>query len=232
MLISLTEKAFCVKITLPKHETRVVKVDFKSKMSNFFYYHKVHIAVVIFAIICAGLTFRQCSSIEPADISIIYACSETAGNETADFLEDAIENTGLVPDIDENGVVTASAFALYTPDHIKGGQDVQAYNKIFVEMIEGDNAIYLIDKRFIIEETYGALMPIDYLAEGILEDELIRNENGQVIAIDVSDSAFFEGTKVPSKGIYIALSSVALTDKSSAEYKCAHDLAKHIVTGK
>lgn len=204
-------------------------MDFKSKMSNFFYYHKVHIAVFVFALICAGLTFRQCSSIEPADISIIYACSETAGNETADFLETAIEETGLVPDIDGNGTVTASAFALYTPDHIKGGQDVQAYNKIFVEMIEGENALYLIDKRFIIEETYGALLPVDDLAEGLSEDKLLKNSEGQVIAIDVSDSAFFDDAKVPSNGLYIALSSITLADETAPEYKCAYDLAKYII---
>lgn len=207
-------------------------MDFKSKMSNFFYYHKVHIAAFIFAIICAVITFRQCSNIESADISAVYACSETAGNETADFLKTAIEDTGLVTDIDGNGVVTASVFALYTPDHVQGGQDVNAYNKIFIEMIEGDNALYLIDKRFIMEETYSALLPIDYLADGVGEEKLLRNANGQVIAIDVSESKFFSDAKVPSKGLYVALSSVVLSDKSSPEYKCAHMLAKHIVDNK
>ncbi len=207
-------------------------MDFKSKMSNFFYYHKVHIAVFIFAIICAVITFRQCSSIEPWDISILYACSETAGNETADFLETAIEDTGLVSDIDGNGEICASVFALYTPDHIKGGQDVGAYNKIFVEMIEGESSIYLIDKRFIIEETYGALLPIDDLAVGIDDDKLIKNADGQVVAIKVSDSKLFDDANVPSKGIYIALSGIALTDESSLEYKCAYQLAKYIVNSK
>ncbi len=207
-------------------------MDFKSKMSNFFYYHKVHIAVFIFAIICAGLTFRQCSSIEPADISIVYACSETAGNETADFLETAIEGTGIIPDIDQNGVVTASVFALYTPDHVQGGQDVNAYNKIFIEMIEGENSLFLIDKRFIIEETYGALLPIDDIADGISEDKLLKNTEGQVIGIDVSGSRLFKDAKVPSKGLYVALSSVVLSDANSPEYKCAYELAEYIVTNK
>ncbi len=207
-------------------------MTWQSKLSNFFYYYKFHMLALVFAIICAVITFRQCSSIEPADVSILYACSETAGNETADFLETAIENTGLVPDIDGNGEVTAAAFALYTPDHIKGGQDVHAYNKIFIEMIEGENALYLIDKRFIIEETYGALLPIDDLAEGISEDKLLKNTQGQVIAIDVSDSAFFTDAKVPSKGIYIALSGITLTDKSTPEYKCAYDLSKYIINQK
>ena len=214
------------------HVKGVLVLDFKSKLSNFFYYHKVHIAVFIFAIICAIITFRQCSSIEPADISVVYACSETAGNETADFLETAIEDTGIVSDIDGNGVANASVFALYTPDHVQGGQDVNAYNKIFIEMIEGENAVYLIDKRFIMEETYDALLPIDYMADEIDEDKLLRNSNGQVIAIDVSESKFFGDAKVPSKGLYVALSSVVLSDKSSLEYKCAHMLAKYIVDNK
>lgn len=204
-------------------------MDFKSKMSNFFYYYKFHMLAFVFAIICAVITFRQCSSIEPADISLIYACSETAGNETADFIETAIEETGLVPDIDGNGKVVASAFALYTPDHIQGGQDVNAYNKIFVEMIEGENSLYLIDKRFIIEETYAALLPVDDLAEGLGEDKLLRDTEGQVIAIDVSDSTFFEDAKVPSKGLYVALSGITLTDENTPEYKCAYDLAKYII---
>lgn len=204
-------------------------MDFKSKLSNFFYYHKVHMAVFLFAIICAGLTFRQCSSIEPWDISIIYACSETAGNETADYLEAAIEDTGIISDIDGNGEICASVFALYTPDHIQGGQDVNAYNKIFVEMLEGENAIYLIDKRFIIEETYGTLLPINDLAEGIDDDKLLKNADGQVIAIDVSESQLFKDANVPSKGIYAALSSVVLTDENSPEYKDAYNLAKYII---
>jgi hypothetical protein len=139
------------------------KMNWKQKLSNFWYYHKWMVIVCSFFVAFILIATVQLVLKNDADLSLLYIGSHNVGETDCDHIVASVEEK--IIDVDGDGNKTAELRTIQLPSDINllnEGQKIQAqeeYRQYSNEILGGDSEILLLDEYFYEElATTGALV--------------------------------------------------------------------------
>ncbi|CDZ23265.1 putative membrane protein [[Clostridium] cellulosi] len=126
----------------------MTKEQFKKKLSNFWYYYKIHTIVAVFAIICVAFMVKQCAErIEPDMEIIMVTDSVTLSEDKVTDIENMLSK--YTDDLNRDG----RKFVRCDYINMNQKQDAQVLyalqTKLMAEIAGSDTALFITDDTFL-----------------------------------------------------------------------------------
>lgn len=188
------------------------------KLKNFLYYNWIHIAAVVFAIVFIAVTFVQCSGREEIDLGIMYVGGEAVSDKLTALAED-IKNAGILTDADESGTIKLNTKPITVPESKEYMIEQQVPEQIQVEIISGENLVYLLPKETLISYAVDeSFADITNLATKInaSPDSCMSYEDGRIYAIPLEGNTLLAEKGIDTTGMYIAQRNYLPEEENSA----------------
>lgn len=175
-----------------------------TNFSDFIYYYKWHVIIAIVIIALAVIFIRDCANKVEDDISIALILSNYTAADTSDAISSDLENAGLVPDLDGDGVGQMYTRVITSP--IDGGEDaVTASYQITIAFLEKNTVMYLIDEDLLeMYEEQGIFDDVTERAKklDVSEDGLYVSEEGVPIGISLKGNKYLQEKGVVTDTLY------------------------------
>lgn len=175
-----------------------------TNFSDFIYYYKWHVIIAIVIIALAVIFIRDCANKVEDDMSIALILSNYTVADTSDAISSDLENAGLVPDLDGDGVGQIYTRVITSP--IDGGEDaVTASYQITIAFLEKNTVMYLIDEDLLeMYEEQGIFDDVTERAKNldVSEDGLYVSEEGVPIGISLKGNKYLQEKGVVTDTLY------------------------------
>lgn len=118
----------------------------REKWSNFWYYYRVHMLVVLFAVVVLAITVTECVNRVDYDLNISYysatPISDTAVDALKEYLKEGID------DINGNGSLDVGVSSCFANPNEQSEQTQAVMVKLSAEVAAGDSMVYLFDEEY------------------------------------------------------------------------------------
>lgn len=152
----------------------MTKEEFREKWDNYWYHYKARTWICIFAIFLIVYTIFDFSTRQVSDFDITYI------GDYMDYEGLATEITEnyaeLIGDINGDGKFKAEVNAVYTTEGLEPEKDMNFWQRIDVDLLNGESYIYLVD-----EDIFPKLQ--ERGAVGV-----IKTKDGYTTHIDISEN--------------------------------------------
>lgn len=202
----------------------------KAWWSYFWDYYKWYVIGIGFAVICIAATAVQCATRREYDVTMTYAGQMVFDSEASAAVENAAAE--YTEDIDGNG----ERAVFFQTLSISGASGQEEYDyalqmKLDLEFQNERSFVFLFDKsqlELMLARDYvnDLFVPLSEWAGDTGGRETAAGSDGQVYAVDVSDSGFFEDIGVQCPGTYAVLRRNTYDD---GENKMAYDSAVELL---
>lgn len=118
----------------------------KEKRANFWYYYKIHVFVVIFAVVVIALTVYEIVTKVEDDLTVTYFSNTSISNERVTKLTDFITQFTKDIDGDAESMVSISPISGSLSDG--GEQSVAAQTKYAAEIGSGHSMGFIVDRAY------------------------------------------------------------------------------------
>ena len=208
----------------------------KLKLSDIWYYYKVHFIVIL--IVIALIAYTVYNKVTQINDDFLIECMSDIGfsYDTAGILADSLEQSGVVVDIDGDGIVQVNILTYQTGFSGNQNIDLQMAQVVALRMAMGEGPIIIADKQVFEEyEQHGIFKDISAIANelGIDESRFLRSSDGTVIGISIWDSQWIENNGINCDGLYASLRIINpdLSNNKNLlkQYDAAEDIFKYIV---
>ncbi len=192
----------------------------KSKISNFWYYHKVHVIVTIIVAVVLVFTIYDCQNKVEPDISVRGVLNFYASEESRAAFEQTLYDAGLVTDINGDGKQNCLVQLLGVPDEVQSEQDVAVNFQVTLGFAADDAVLYLINDEFLeLYEEDGIFEDMSDFAQqhGVLQEDCYVTESGEVIGISLEGNQLLEGCGIPTDTLYMAKRVMRTNEEEDAE---------------
>lgn len=201
------------------------------KIKNFFYYNRIAIIAFLFVIVFVTGTMRQCTQRVETDLGIMYT-GTAAVSDYLDGLAKDINAKVILDDIDGDGVVTVNTKSIVIPELREHMIEQQVPEQIQVEIISGENILYILDKptliSYAVDENFA---DITDLAKkyGCKPDECLSYDDGKIYAIGLSNNLYLKEKGIECQGQYIAIRNYLPKDSTNPKILNAKKAAEYIL---
>ncbi len=179
----------------------------KSEISNFWYYHKVHMIVALLVVVVLAFTIYDCQNKVEPDISVRGILNTYVSEESRTAFEQALYQSGLVTDLNGDGKQNCLVQFLAVPDEVQSEQDAAVNMQVTLGFAADDAVLYLINEEFLelYEEDgiFGDMSGFIQQYGGSQEDCYVA-ESGEVIGISLQGNQLLEGCGLPTDTLYMA----------------------------
>ena len=209
---------------------------YKLTLSDIWYYYKIHFFVAMAIIIAIVYTvYSTVTKVEP-DFTIDCFSDTGITYEMTDKLEELINSSGTVADVDGDEAVVTGVSSFPTGLSSPNG-DPNYIQVIQLRMAVGESPIIMAEPRvFEMYDASGVFMDITHIADECNipdQDRLIFD--GKVLGIRVDNSKLFANNGFTSTDLFISLRTPTYDiQKNEALMKAfgyAEDVAKYIIKG-
>lgn len=175
-----------------------------TNFSDFVYYYKWHVIIIIAIIILTAIFVRDCANKVEDDLSIAFILSNYTSPNTSESISADLEANGIVPDLNDDGVSKIFTQVITSP--IDGGEDaVAASYQIAIAFVEDTNVLFFVDEDLLeMYEEQDIFADLSEKAEGfgINEDDLYVSETGTPIGISLNGNKYLEDKGVVTDTLY------------------------------
>ena len=177
--------------------------NFKSKLENFWYYHKwATILTIFFAIgIIQLVTYRNDTIPQDCEVAVVagtYVC-----NEQINF--DELVKDKIV-DINEDGIYSVNVGEFIIGNN--PSSDQTSIQQILASFSSGDTGLYIFDKvnldRFM---QYDAFAPLDHniLSKDVIAERSAFSKDGRTYAVSLAGCGLIENYNFKTDDLYAAV---------------------------
>lgn len=184
----------------------MIKVTFRQKWENYWYYYKIHTITGIFILIVLLITLKDCASRVDPDFSALYVGDKYFNSEA---LEAEIEE--FVGDLNGDGENSLFFEQILIPENPQSEMDLQMHQKLLLTFVSRDARLYIIEDQFL--ERYGDSFES---LEGILPPEKLeggKEFDGKVIGIPASNCEFLKKHGLSDSDLYVGILLVSADDQ-------------------
>ena len=183
-------------------EVAVAPKTFGEKVSNFWYYYKVHTVIITFLVIVLAIITTQCATRKKYDLEVMYFAYTPAIDVEMTKMEEYLKK--YAEDIDGNGEVNVNVINCSVSDSNKDISRNTILSKVqSILAVEKSVVVYIVDNKAI--KYFEDAFDISIFAEGpyaLGEDfynataiEQIKLPEGLSIGLRVTSGTTFEGDK-------------------------------------
>lgn len=187
------------------------------KIKNFLYYNWLKIAIFVFAAVFCVVTLMQCSQRSETDLGIMYV-GKAVASKNLPLLAEEIKKSCYLADADGDGKISLNTKTITIGENKQEMIVQQVPEQIQVEIISGENLLYILDKSILIsysvDQSFADITDLA-LKYNIPRDNCLTYENGAVYAISAEGTKILEDFGVESKGMYFALRNYLEKDKNN-----------------
>lgn len=205
----------------------------KEKLSNFFYYNKFKILIIIILAITIIASFNQCRNRAETSLGILYA-TETPSVDSSGFTN-KITNAKIIKTSDNNYATADNIFFkdIYLSPNETELMQSRVLEQLQVEIAAGTCKIIISDNdtmyTYSKEEAFSDIT--SYADKYNIDDkDRYKDENGKTIGISIENNSFFESCGIPTKELFITVRNH--TDKEKDEYKNAYNMLDYVLKNK
>ena len=206
----------------------------KLKLSDIWYYYKGYVLIAVIVIV--GIAYTVYTNINEVTTDILIDCASDKcfSAEQARILNDDLNNSGIVPDIDGDGKGIAQINAYQTGTSGDSKVDAQNTEVTQVKMSVGESAIIITDESVInMYAYYDMFKDITHLAQTFGAQDVIKDVNGKVIAINIDNCQWLARNGIKTDGLYLTLRipSADLEDDKQLmkQFENAEQVAEYIL---
>ena len=169
----------------------------KMKFSDYVYYYKWHVIILLFAVFALVFLLKDCGSNTKDDAVVSAILSNGYGIESAEQISGALTEAGVIPDLNGDGEKKVWVNMTLLP-YETGSEEAQvAYQKASISLMTDESVIFLLDEDILeIYEERGYFTDIGKLAERFGVTDVYTAEDGKILGISLKGNEFLE-----SKGI-------------------------------
>ncbi len=206
-----------------------------TKFSDFVYYYKWHVIVLVVLVIVLASSLYSCATKVEDDlvVSVLisnYASSSASENISADLCE-----AGIIPDIDGDGICKTYVNIVTMPLEAQSEADMAAGYQAMIAMAADDSMLFLVDEDLLeMYEEQGAFGDISDKAEkyGFTEDEVYIAEDGALMGLSLKDNEYLESKGILTDTLYACFRPIPegeLEEDVLAKIKAADDILEFIL---
>lgn len=197
---------------------------------NFLYYNWIKILAIVFIIVFGVVTLKQCSERKEIDLGILYV-----GESKSDTLPDLaqkIKDAGIIKDTDDNGEITLNTKSIVIPSSREHMIEQQVPEQIQVEIISGENLLYILDKEtlisYAVDENFADISQFatDY---GYAKDDCLAYDDGRIYAIPLTGNVKLKECNLSDEGMYVAVRNYLEKNKDSIRNQNARKALEYIL---
>ncbi len=176
---------------------------FKSKLENFWYYHKWATILTIFFAIVIILSFTCRNDVTPKDCKVAVVTETYVCNEQINL--DQLVKDKIV-DINEDGL-----FSVNVGEYVIGNNpsnDQTLIQQILTSFSSGGTGLYIFDKsnldRFM---QYDAFAPLDYniLSKDVIAERSAFTKDGRTYAVSLAGCGLIENFNFKTDDLYASV---------------------------
>ena len=169
----------------------MTKEEFNEKWDNYWYHYKWHTLGTIFIVFCLVFTIFEYFGRKPSDFDITYI-GDYMNYEglAADITENYSE---LIGDINGDGVFKAEINAIYTNENIAHDSNLEFWQRIDMDLINGESYIYLVDEHLL----------KSFMERGA--NGVIKTKDGYVPYIDVTENPYLKKYLPGDKKVFLCV---------------------------
>jgi len=187
------------------------------KLKNFLYYNRLKIFAVIFVIVSIIVTARQCSDRKEIDLGILYAGESNSDNLPK--LAQDIKSAKILTDADLDGEINVNAKSILIPSSRDYMIEQQVPEQIQVEIISGENRLYILDKEtlisYAVDENFADITDIA-VKSGYNAENCLSYNDGRIYAVSLEGNKLIKKMGLNGDGMYIAIRNYLEEDKNEA----------------
>lgn len=202
------------------------------KFSDYVYYYKWHVIILVIAVITLAFMLKDCTSNVKDDAVISAILSNNYGIESADKISSALEEAGVIPDVNGDGVQKLWVNMTYLPYETTSEEAQVAYQKASISIATDESVIFLIDEDILeIYEEKEYFADIADLAEGLGTEDVYTAEDGKVLGISLKGNEFLESRGVVTDTLYACYRYFGenIDEKTAGKIKVADGILEFIV---
>lgn len=126
----------------------MTKEEFKKKLSNYWYYYKIHTIVAVIVVICVAFMIKQCSDRVRPDMEVIIISSNvTLSDDKVADIENVLSK--YTDDLNKDGRKVVSCNYM----NMNQNQDAQVLyamqTKLIAEIAGSDTALFITDDTYL-----------------------------------------------------------------------------------
>ena len=206
-----------------------------TKFSDFVYYYKWHVVVLLIVAALLAYFVRDCTNKVENDVSLAFMLSNQTEYNTADEITADLTGAGLIPDLDGDGInqLYTNMMVSLIDDMSETGTAVNY--QISIEFAAGESMLFIIDEDLIeVYEQHGAFADISEKAKSysIAEEDLYIAEDGTPIGISLKGNEYLESKGIVTDTLYACFRNTfdrELTKEEQAKKEVAEKIFDYII---
>lgn len=167
----------------------MTKENFNEKWENYWYHYKWHTIGLIFVLICLAYTVFDFATRQSSDFDLTYIGDYMNYEGLSEALCQRYPD--IIGDVNGDGKIKAEVNAIYTNKNIAHDSDLNFWQRIDIDLVNGDSYIYLVD---------------EHLSESFMKrgaNGVIKTKDGFVPYVDVSENKFLKEFLPKDKKVYM-----------------------------
>lgn len=169
----------------------MTKNEFNEKWENYWYHYKWHTLAGIFVAICLIFTISDFATRDKIDLDLTYIGDYMDYEGLSTAL--ATEYDDVITDFNNDGKIKVEVNAIYPTGNIAQESDLNFWQRIDIDLINGESYIYLVDEHLL--ESF-----VERGANGV-----IKTKDGYLPYIDISENEFFKPYLSKDKKVYLCV---------------------------
>lgn len=218
----------------------LTKEEKKKKWENYWYYYKWHTIIGIIVVMLISYSIYEKVTYVSPDFEIDAITDCGFSYNSAETIENKLVESGALPDINEDGKVSANV-NFYTAGYSQEASkqaDASMMQIVQLRMAVGESPIILTDEALTkVYEDQGVFTDITEMADklGITDDDRLLSKDGKVIGINVAASPVFAETGIFTGKLYLTLrtptNDMKKNKKAMKTFDNAEQIAKYLIKG-
>lgn len=193
----------------------------KSRISNFWYYHKIHVLIALVVVAVVAFTIRDCSNNVEPDMSIRGILNFYVPEQSQQALEQALYDAGMVADWNGDGEQSCSIQMLTIPEEIKTEQDMAVQMQVTLGFAAEDTVLYLVNEEFL--ELYDGQGMFDALDSFVAQNGVPQEacyagpETGACIGVSLQGNQLLEQCGINTDELYLGMRMMRQNEQDDPE---------------
>lgn len=204
----------------------------KMKFSDYVYYYKWHVIILLFAVLTLVFTLKDCGSNVKDDAVISAILSNRYGIESAEQISGALEDAGVIPDTNGDGEKKVWVNMTVLPYETTSEEAQVAYQKANISLMTDESVIFLLDEDILeIYEEKEYFTDIGKLAESLGVTDVYIAEDGKVLGISLKGNEFLESKGIVTDTLFACYREFgdSINEKTAKKIEIANGILEFIV---
>lgn len=206
----------------------------KLGFSDWWYYYKIHVIVALVIVLGIGYSIYMDVTQQKIDMHIDCITDMCFSSVQCNQLQNDLTQSDVIPDVDGDGAGIAQISSYIIGMNNKQDVDAQNIEVAQIRMTLGQSPIVITDKEVIkAYEHFEMFEDITNIANNVDAQDVIKDKQGNVIAVSLDNSEWLKKNNINIKGLYLTLripsADITMDEQLIKEFENAKKVAEYII---